>query len=71
MKLREFIQRINQVAEVMSDYRLDEIEVCVVVKRTGGLGGTPVVPVKSAHCGIDWDNNKFMIFPEEPLVKVK
>jgi len=41
-------------------------EVCVAIHGSG-FGGTDTVDVKSAGCGIDWDNNKFIIWPEKTL----
>lgn len=50
--------------------RYEDDEVVVVVKTPHQtVGGTPIVPVSHANAGFDWDNGKFMIFPEEKLQK--
>jgi hypothetical protein len=47
----------------------DDTEVMIVVKLPfSTVGGTPVVPVKFAHEGFDWDKGKFILTPEESLM---
>ena len=35
------------------------------------IGGTPKVPVASAAGGFDWDQGKFMLYPERDLTPLK
>jgi hypothetical protein len=48
--------------------RKGEDTVCIRVFG-GTFGGQPVQNVKSAGCGFDWDNGKFIIYPEKELYK--
>ena len=48
--------------------RNGEDTVCIEIPGSG-FGGTSVVNVKSAGCGIDWDDGKFIIRPEVELDK--
>ena len=34
---------------------------------SSGFGGSLVVGIKDAYCGIDWDDGKFIIVPEVDL----
>lgn len=68
MTLFELKQLVDNYTSIVQNFRKD-LEVCVVVKTPGSVGGTPVVKVKSAHCGIDWDSGKFMIYTEEDVMR--
>ena len=47
-----------------------DAEVRIVVKKPfDTIGGTPSVPVESAHMGFDWDHGKFLIYPEESVME--
>ena len=45
-----------------------ELEVCIP-NQEGGMEGTPVTYVKSAHKGIDWDSGKFIIHPVTNMIE--
>jgi hypothetical protein len=68
MKLPE-LKRI--VDSAMAHWSGEELEVCIAVKEEGYIGGKPLVKVYSAGKGIDWDNKKFIIWPEKDLKKVE
>jgi hypothetical protein len=42
-------------------------ELAIVVHSPGGLGATPCVPVSSLTGGIDWDQSRLLLAPEQPL----
>jgi hypothetical protein len=44
-----------------------DIQVGIVVKTVGQIGGTPTVAIKSIDAGFDWDSGKLMIFPEKDV----
>ena len=46
---------------------IHDFEVHVVVQSQGHVGGTPCVAVRNAQAGIDWDNGKFLIYPQQAL----
>ena len=46
----------------------EDPEVVIKIKLPySTVGRQPTVPVKSMHMGFDWDNGKFIIYPEEEL----
>ena len=42
-------------------------EVCIPIQTVNAFGGTPCVDIKSAHKGFDWDDTKFMLYPEKDV----
>jgi len=65
MKLKELKDRIAAVPE--GEF-YDELEVCIPNGKVG-MGGTSVTSVKQAAQGIDWDNKKFILWPETKLIE--
>lgn len=45
-----------------------ELTVCIPNNK-GGMGGTSVTYVTSAHGGIDWDAGKFFLYPEVQMIE--
>lgn len=66
MTLKELKERIDWYLE--HNIRNGELEVCIPNQK-GGMGGTSVTYVKTANKGIDWDKNKFFIFPEVDMIE--
>lgn len=65
MKLGELHRIVNLVHK--PDHYMDP-EVSVVIKMPySTIGAHPMVGVKQASMGFDWENGKFMIWPEENL----
>lgn len=69
MKLTELRDICERYLSTAQNYRKD-LDVCVVIKTSGSIGGTPVVAVKNCQVGFDWNSGKFMIYTEEPVMKV-
>lgn len=69
MKASELRNQLDTYLGNILNFRKD-LEVCVVVKSSGAVGGTPVVNVKSVGVGFDWDHGKFMIYTEEDVMRV-
>ena len=45
-----------------------DADVCVVVKMPyTTVGAKPMVKIRAAAAGFDWENGKFMLWPEEDL----
>lgn len=44
-----------------------DLEARIVVQSQGSVGSTPSVAVSSVQAGFDWDNGKFLIYPEQAL----
>lgn len=65
MNLQELKDEIDAI-ELNSAIKLEHITVCIPNNK-GGFGGTSVTGVKMAGKGIDWDNDKFIIFPETKM----
>lgn len=60
MKAGELRQRLEHVR--------DDVEVVIAVKLPyTTVGARPMVPVKQAHNGFDWEAGKFILTPEEKL----
>jgi hypothetical protein len=45
----------------------DTIQVGIQVVAPGSVGGTPLSGLKSVVKGFDWDNNKLILSPDDPL----
>lgn len=67
MNLQELKDEIDVIA-LRSDIKLEHIKVCIPNNK-GGIGGTSVTGVKMACAGFDWDNGKFIIFPETAMIE--
>lgn len=66
MKLSELKQHVDRA---ISLHRHEDPEVVISVELPySTIGGTPVVDVKTAQLGFDWDSGKFFIIPVEPLM---
>ena len=50
-----------------SKYDPNTIKVKVPITTITSIGGTPCVDVNRANIGFDWDNGKFMIYPDKSL----
>ena len=69
MKLSELHRVVNLTYDPNRPHR--DQEVMVVVKLPyATVGSHPMRAVKSAGSGFDWENGKFMIWPEESLQPV-
>ena len=44
-----------------------DVKVCIPIQTVNACGGTPCIDIKSAHKGFDWDDTKFMLYPETDL----
>lgn len=69
MKASELRNQLDTYLGNVLKFR-EDLEVCVVVKSAGSIGGTPVVNVKSISPGFDWDSGKMMIYLEEDVMRV-
>lgn len=66
MKLSE-LRRIIELHD-RPDQPHRDLDVMVVVKLPyPTVGAHPMVPLKSASAGFDWENGKFMLWPEKTL----
>ena len=60
MKASELKQKLEHVK--------DDVEVMVAIKLPfSTVGAIPMVPIKHAYNGFDWESGKFIIIPEETL----
>jgi len=70
MNLKELKEQVDFLYEnqLRRNYPTPEgVNVVVVVKTAGTVGGTPCVNIKNMQFGFDWDKGKLMIFPEKDL----
>lgn len=67
MKLKELIEKLNQIVSVTPDYRLDELNVVIRVERVGTVGAVPTVDVNGVFVGFDWDAGKLFLTTKEFL----
>lgn len=66
MKLTE-LKRIIDV-QVESMYNYEDPTVMVAIKLPyATMGALPMVEIKSAHMGFDWESGKFILHPVESL----
>ena len=70
MKLRHFIDKLNQIVSVTPNYRLDDLTVVIKVERVGTVGATPTVAVERVWTGIDWDSGKVFLTTKESLREI-
>ena len=74
MNLKELKEQVDWLYEsqLRHNYPAPEgVNVVIVVKTAGTVGGTPCVNIKNMHAGFDWDNGKLMIFPEKDLRSIE
>lgn len=74
MNLKELKELVDCMYEnqLRHNYPTPEgVNVGIVVKTVGSIGGTSCVNIKNIQSGFDWDNGKLMIFPEEDLRTIK
>lgn len=69
MKATESLECLQRTLEHAGS-RGVEMELVIPVVSQGGIGGTPCVTVKSIHAGIDWDNNKIFVRPDQELTSL-
>ena len=69
MNLQELYNSVEQQMILCEQRHQDpaEIRVCIPIQTVKAIGGTPCANVKQANKGFDWDNNKFMLYPEIDL----
>jgi hypothetical protein len=65
MKLKELKDRIDAVPK--GEF-YDELEVCIPNNKVG-IGGTSVTSVIQAAQGFDWDDGRFILWPETKLIE--
>lgn len=65
MTLKQLYDQIGSLIKTIPD--AGDSSVYIEVELPGAIGGTPVVPVKSAQVGIDWNRGKFIIYAETSL----
>lgn len=66
MTLKELKDRIASVPE--GEF-YDELNVCIPNNK-GSIGPISTTDVKAAGQGIDWNNKKFMIWPEIEMIEM-
>lgn len=69
MTLKELKEKIDWFIMQNPDY--GELEVCIPNNKPGFSGGTPCTYVLNASKGIDWDSDKFIIYPEVRMSELK
>ena len=45
----------------------EDIRICIPIETVNAYGGTPCVDIRDAHKGFDWDDNKFILYPDSKL----
>jgi hypothetical protein len=68
MKLKELYERLKFFMDKDVNDRHGDKEVVIKVSRPS-LGPLASVSVREAGPGIDWDNNKFILWPEKELLE--
>lgn len=63
--LKLFIEHIEKNRPRQLD---NTVEIAIVSQ--GSIGGMPTVKIKDMVEGIDWDNGKFIIYTDEPVIKL-
>lgn len=58
---------LNEIGTNELNDRDKKRTISIVVASEGLMGGTPTVEVKQASLGFDFDSQKVLIFPEQPL----
>ena len=70
MNAKELLDYLKLLeAHQHTSFDLEKVDVVIKAKMhpEGKLGGMDVCRVRSCARGIDWDINKFILFPEEGL----
>lgn len=67
MKLRDFIDKLNRIAE-MHKNDLDDL-IVVIETKDGFLVGQNSVPIKDAYTGFDWTKNQIILVPDQDLIR--
>ena len=70
MKIKELVEKLNQIVSITPDYRLNELNVVIQVERVGTIGATPTVNVERVWTGIDWDSGKVFLSTKESLREI-
>ena len=65
-ELKEIIERLEN-----NNCNIEELEVVVPTMKLGCVGPTPTTSIQSAFKGIDWDNNKLLLYPETTLREIE
>jgi hypothetical protein len=68
MNILEFKKMIDSFVERESDYRLENLRVCVPIETVGSIGGTRCSDIKRIANGFDWDQGKLMLYTEDKLM---
>jgi hypothetical protein len=66
MKLRELKVLVDRAVETSRDYEDQEVMIQIKMPYTT-VGAMPMVPVKGAYKGFDWEQGKYYFVPEENL----
>lgn len=66
MKLRELKLLVDRVVETSRDYEDPEVVVSVKLPYST-VGAIPLVSIKNAYTGFDWESGKYILTPEENL----
>lgn len=66
MKLSELKQIIDDQLEHALPHEDDTVRIAIKLPYQT-VGAIPMVEVKSAHSGFDWENGCFILYPEEEL----
>ena len=65
-ELKEIIERLEN-----NNCNIEGVEVVVPTMKLGCVGPTPTTSIQSAFKGIDWDNNKLLLYPETTLREIE
>lgn len=60
-------KRLKDILNSISDEEAEKLTVVVEI-RDDTVGPTPATEIQSAGCGFDWDVNRFMLLPKDPLM---
>lgn len=69
MNLKEFSKTVYMYADRCRFP--EETTVGIMATHLGSAGGTPLIEVKSAFMGADWDSNRFIIVPETNIRSIE
>ena len=64
-ELKEIIEHLEN-----NNYNIEDIEIVVPTMKLGCVGPTPTTSIQGAFVGIDWDNNKLLLYPETTLREI-
>lgn len=67
MKLIELKAIVDRLCE---QERNHDLNVCIRNNKRGMYGGSPVTNIKGCNRGIDWDKDKFFMFPEKEMIEM-